>query len=73
MMSTISTKSSGIVILLNFSMPDFTPADTIQAQPPRKSVWQASGPQGREMKPLKTDDTAPTSSTWKPAVSERHR
>ena len=49
MMSTISTKSSGIVILLNFSMPDFTPADTITAQPSRKTVWKIIGRPGEEM------------------------
>ena len=38
MITTISTNNSGIEILLKRSIPAFTPADTIQAQPPRKSV-----------------------------------
>ena len=49
MITTMSTNSSGIVILLNFSMPDFTPADTITAHPSRKSVWKSSGSPGEEM------------------------
>ena len=72
-MTTMSTNSSGIVTLLNFSMPDFTPADTIHAQPPRNRVWQSSGAQGEAMNPPNSEDTAPIASAWNPAVSERHR
>ena len=40
-MTTISTKRTGMVILLNLSMPFLTPAKTIPAVIPRKSRRQA--------------------------------
>ena len=73
MITTISTKSSGIEILLKRSIPDFTPADTIQAQQPRKSVWQSSGAQGEAMNRPYSEETVPIASAWNPLVSERQR
>ena len=59
--------------LLNFSMPDLTPAETIHAQPSRKSVWKSSGRPGDAMNLPKADDTVPIASAWKPAVTDCHR
>ena len=73
MMTTISTKSSGMENLLNRSMPDFTPAETMAAQPPRKSVWQNSARPGLETNSPKAELTEPSSAAWKPRVSACQR
>ena len=49
-MSTTSANRTGRQILLNFSMPDFTPRATMATVTARKARWKPRGAQVREMK-----------------------
>ena len=64
-MTIIKMKRMGIVILLKFSMPLFTPLYTMAAQRPRNMVMQASGIHGEAT----NSENIPVTSSELPAVN----
>ena len=73
MMTTMSTKSSGIVHLLNRSMPFFTPPRMMTAHIARNTVWQTRGAREEEMKPSKAVPSSCCVTPRKPMERDRSK
>ena len=69
----MSTNSTGMATLENFSMPFFTPPRTMAATSTMKAVWAKSGCQVEEMNFPKKPDTSSAGMSVKSKESDLNR